>query len=1087
MPDTPLQVPVKVCLKGMKSGYDPPGNRATYLKDVDNELDEFEKALKKELSRMQEEQDGKWKLHNFIQQLQEKVDSKIQKVYGRMESNLQQTKDIYKGESEIEKLERTLLSQIWEKHQLIESETKFFWNNINYGDGLRYTWKEMLYNETKKIHDKNPELDWMAKRHLHEIENIQSSQQCKIEEMEAKYDSYQMKRTEVRLSRGTEKVNEIMAGSRIQIRTLSPFRILKGCAQTEEEARRVQRNIALNTGVKREPEYCKIGNLKQVKVVDNLMHNASNLEIGVSCGILEKSWAEEENMKSTSNSGAHKELTEESENQSIDDIETGKMVNTLNHNTVKLQELQNIDNVILEDIAKLRDNMNLNILEMKTNLRELQNKQNLFDMTKWQYSLQEIKTEFSDGIDERVRVNFELLQDKKQTIDRMQSNMLMAKVKLSKIRSMWSSAAMKNNKASFDQYFQWLSEGLQERKNIKSEFQERVTSLQRVVSQRMQEMEIDMKSQLQKMLNLDINLVQKAKSNKMCPLDMTPEKWKLGLEDLGRELLEDIRANHMRIKSELKILEDTLSYEEWKPTLETMKKTHLSEIKKIENKYSELELLEKSLWKEMHTNLQEAQQEPVHDDQIENDPAQEETEKYYLFKISQMIERKEKVETSIDVLRKMFEPVDLKMQEIQKRIHLRQTKMVHRSLSAIESREKALVYDMWMAREDLESEMKKCFEEKDVQAWISALQRINFEKIKDMYSVHSDWKIKGNAILDQIKRMQVRLDSNIRKVQREKEKVDLFDPSWVKKMELEDIEVLMKSHMEEKLACGELNIIFTEMKSREVSKNLNISKLQTMLETTQEVILQWEEQWKDLQSKHHESKQEVGDASKRMRDLKKALLEESDMMHERQVLKREFFELLKEKPDKTDFSYRDNLESQMFKLWSRQEVKDVQSAMEQINWENLSNIQEVWTLIKLKEESGIFEIKNSFKTLLESIDEKIKKLENKFQYHQEKKDNIAQKKKTKAYEKDSANEEYREKQRMKLDFKDIKEMKAAKDLLQKIKTGWNQTESEIENMQENIWPALGDEKLKSALERLKLVHSKEKQRIKSAIEHIEKA
>ena len=196
MPDTPLQVPVRVCLK---SGYDPPDNPATYLKDVDNELDEFEKALMKELSRMQEEQDGKWKLHNFIQQLQEKVDSKIQKVYGRMESNLQQTKDIYKGESEIEKLERTLLSQIWEKHQLIESETKFFWNNINYGDGLRYTWKEMLYNETKKIHDKNPELDWMAKRHLHEIENIQSSQQCKIEEMEANYDSYQMKRTEVRL------------------------------------------------------------------------------------------------------------------------------------------------------------------------------------------------------------------------------------------------------------------------------------------------------------------------------------------------------------------------------------------------------------------------------------------------------------------------------------------------------------------------------------------------------------------------------------------------------------------------------------------------------------------------------------------------------------------------------------------------------------------------------------------------------------------------------------------------------------------------------------------------------------------------
>ena len=59
----------------------------------------------------------------------------------------------------------------------------------------------------------------------------------------------------------------------------------------------------------------------------------------------------------------------------------------------------------------------------------------------------------------------------------------------------------------------------------------------------------------------------------------------------------------------------------------------------------------------------------------------------------------------------------------------------------------------------------------------------------------------------------------------------------------------------------------------ERSQNVNISELQSML-------------CKVLQSKQHESKQEVNDARERMKDLMKALLEESHMMHERKILKR---------------------------------------------------------------------------------------------------------------------------------------------------------------------------------------------------------
>ena len=93
-------------------------------------------------------------------------------------------------------------------------------------------------------------------------------------------------------------------------------------------------------------------------------------------------------------------------------------------------------------------------------------------------------------------------------------------------------------------------------------------------------------------------------------------------------------------------------------------------------------------------------------------------------------------------------------------------------------------------------------------------------------------------------------------------------------LDLEDMKVMISSYMAEKVAYGEVNIIFTDRKNSDVSKNLNISKMQTMLEQFQEVALQWGKKWKDLRNKQHESKQEVKDGSKRMRDLAKALLEE---------------------------------------------------------------------------------------------------------------------------------------------------------------------------------------------------------------------
>ena len=119
--------------------------------------------------------------------------------------------------------------------------------------------------------------------------------------------------------------------------------------------------------------------------------------------------------------------------------------------------------------------------------------------------------------------------------------------------------------------------------------------MQQVVSDNMQEMEINVKSQLQKILNLDTNLLHEAKSIQMCPLDMTPEKWKLELKDLERELLKDIKENDMKIKSELENTEYILADEAWRQTVETMRKEHVSEKRRLKKSMRNL-----NCWKNLY-------------------------------------------------------------------------------------------------------------------------------------------------------------------------------------------------------------------------------------------------------------------------------------------------------------------------------------------------------------------------------------------------------------------------------------------------------------------------------------------------------
>ena len=422
---------------------------ATSANKVNKEFDEFEKALKDEFSRIQEEQDGKWNILNFIQQMQEKIDSKLQKVHERMESNLQQTKNIYKGETGIEKLERTLLSQIWEKHQIIESETQCFWGEE---EGRFFQPYKMLWDDTEKIEHKYSRLDKLAERQSNKTADILIHIKGAIMDRKIKYDKCQ--------------------------NVKDPISELCGGVSSKREAKRVLMELTRNKGTRKEPEY------------------------------------------------------------------------------------------------------------------------------------------MAYSIEDRMRVKFELLQATKRINDKMESNMLMAKVKLSKIRRIENNVQMNKKKESLNRYNEYFFAKLQERKEIKIKFCQKITNIQHVMSEKMQVIEIDIKSDLHKMLNLDIDLLDEAKSNQLCPLDMTPEKWQIELENLEGKLMEKISKYHSIFRSEIQEYQDILADEAWKPTVETMRMKHHSEKKKIEKKYSELEFLENSLWKEMHKNLQEAQQNPVQDDQI---------------------------------------------------------------------------------------------------------------------------------------------------------------------------------------------------------------------------------------------------------------------------------------------------------------------------------------------------------------------------------------------------------------------------------------------------------------------------------------
>ena len=74
----------------------------------------------------------------------------------------------------------------------------------------------------------------------------------------------------------------------------------------------------------------------------------------------------------------------------------------------------------------------------------------------------------------------------------------------------------------------------------------------------------------------------------------------------------------------------------------------------------------------------------------------------------------------------------------------------------------------------------------------------------------------------------------------------------------------------------------------------------------------------------------------------------------------------------------------------------------------------------------------------------------------------------------------------KMEYKDIKEFQIAKLSLAEIENKWKGIESDIQEMQDQIWSELEEAECQSALKKLKIVHSKEKQRIRSRMEMFER-
>ena len=767
-----------------------------------------------------------------------------------------------------------------------------------------------------------------------------------------------------------------------------------------------------------------------------------------------------------------------------------------------------------EETENIKDRMDLIILETKTKLMMLQNKQNSLDITKWHSALQEMKTEFSKSMEQRMKVNSEVFQDSKKIKDRIESKLLMTKVKLSKLRRLWNSSQMLKWKDTLEEAKICFCELLQERKEIKIKLFGVIPNMQEKVTSMMQEMKLNVRSQLQKMVKLDMKLVHQAQSNGMCPLDMNTEKWKLGLEELEEELLEDISVNQLRIQSELQEIQFLLfagTWQEvwqWKPTLETMKQLHLNEQQKVEEKYSELKLLEKSQWKEMQTILQEAQKRHVQDDQIEMDSAQEETEKSFLIEMYQMQERQEKIKESIEVLRTIFEPMDLKLQDIQERIQSRQTKNIHKGASASESSNKALLYYMWKTKTDIESEIRKCVEVCEVQDWSSALNKNIFEEIKEMCLVHLDLRTKGNKILNIIQDMQHKLDSEIEKMQETSNEyvashLHLYEPGCIENIEskAKEMETTIKSYIEKNVSSIELHRILNDMKSMEFSKNLNISNVQQMLRQVQMEAMEWEKKWELMQSQQQESNQEVDDESEKMGDLEKAMWEERYLMRERQELKIELLEILQGKQDITNSiknKIGEIIETEMVKIWRTPEVQDVKTSLEQMHSEDTMDIQGRWISLKESIEFFLSSFEDNMETMISSINKRLSNESQKVQENQEIQDDTEELNITESTEKTSKillptininlskdiQKNY-ENQMKKLGYEQYTGLENAKNKLENQKSEWNTDISNLQYIWYEILPELEDAKCQSALNRLKILHSKEKQRMMSRKEMIE--
>ena len=687
----------KDCIKSVIS--------ATNLQAVKDDQDEIEMAVKDQTCRMHELQDGKYMLLDLIHQMQESVNSKMLEVH--------ENENIFKGESELEKIEREMLKEIWDKHQMLDSDSQCFLD-MEEIQVWRLSLERMLLEDTKRIQNNYSELEKMESKYLDDINDIQSIQQLKIQEMGDKYYKYQMR---IRFILGKEKHNDCPESKLILVESLDYPKIhgiLPVVSLERQESQESQQVRQVRSGL-----------VRQASNDDKWMHDCCK-----------RDWVEAKSVNRALDSDAKKESAQHSEHcskGSKDDQEHAEMFNTLDHNTSKLQESHQNNNKMSEEMEKIRDRLDLAILEMKTKLRMLQNKQNMLDMTKWQSGLQDMKTELLKGREQRTNMKSEVLQDTIKTKDRIESSILMMKCKVSKLRKMKGSAQMNRWKDTFEEAKELIYELLQKRNEIKIKLNDKIPSMQKNVTSIMQEMKSLVISQLQKILALDMDLVHQAKSNGMCPSDMNTEKWKLGLEELEKELLEHIRVNQLTIQSELQAAQNLLGARRWqeveecKTEIETMQQMHLSEKQKLEEKYSELVLLEKSQFEEMERILQEAQSRHFQNDHIERDSASEEKEKDFLKEICQMQERQGNMKESTVVLRKICEPVDLRMQELQERLQSRQANSVHKRPLAIENSEKVLLHEIWTAREDIESEMKNCFEVNEVQDWLSELLKINLE------------------------------------------------------------------------------------------------------------------------------------------------------------------------------------------------------------------------------------------------------------------------------------------------------------------------------------------------------------------------